>query len=249
MSVGHDPLGPADVASVVWHDLECGSYTEDLELWRSLADRYGDPVLDIGAGTGRLALHLATAGHRVTALERDGALAAELERRTHDLPITTVRADATNFQLADRFALCIVAMQTLQVLGGPLGRRGFLACAKRHLVTGGVLGAAIVETLEPFVVGDGVSPLPAEVYEQRGVVYCTRPTAVLADSDEFVLERRREMVAGAEHTVIQESLRIDRLTCEQLEREAIACGFAPLGRGSVCASAQHTGSTVVMLVG
>ncbi len=35
--------------SVIWHDLECGAYAEDLELWRSLADEYGDLVLDIGA--------------------------------------------------------------------------------------------------------------------------------------------------------------------------------------------------------
>ncbi|MBV9839279.1 MAG: hypothetical protein JO156_14285, partial [Solirubrobacterales bacterium] len=54
--------------SVVWHDLECGSYHEDLELWRELARRHGDPVLEIGAGTGRVSLELARRGHRVVAL-------------------------------------------------------------------------------------------------------------------------------------------------------------------------------------
>ena len=40
--------------SVIWHDLECGAYAEDLPLWRALAAEHGDPVLDVGAGTGRV---------------------------------------------------------------------------------------------------------------------------------------------------------------------------------------------------
>ena len=41
---------------VVWHDVECGRYSADLALWRELAAREPGPVLDVGAGTGRVAL-------------------------------------------------------------------------------------------------------------------------------------------------------------------------------------------------
>ena len=68
-------------AAVIWHDVECGSYAEDLPLWRSLAAEYGDPVLDVGAGTGRVTLDLARAGYRVTALDRDPDLLAALGDR------------------------------------------------------------------------------------------------------------------------------------------------------------------------
>ena len=65
-------------AKVAWHDVECGGYTADLSLWGKLARAEGGPVLDVGAGTGRVALRLAAAGHDVTALDRDGELLEEL---------------------------------------------------------------------------------------------------------------------------------------------------------------------------
>ena len=65
---------------VVWHDVECGRYTADLDLWRELAAGEPGPVLDVGAGTGRVALALARAGHDVTALDREPELLEALGR-------------------------------------------------------------------------------------------------------------------------------------------------------------------------
>jgi SAM-dependent methyltransferase len=45
------------------------SQDADLPLYEALAHRYGDPILEIGAGTGRIAVPLARAGHTVVALE------------------------------------------------------------------------------------------------------------------------------------------------------------------------------------
>jgi 2-polyprenyl-3-methyl-5-hydroxy-6-metoxy-1,4-benzoquinol methylase len=102
------------MSTIVWHDVECGSYTADLPLWEELAAAAGGPVLDVGAGTGRVALHLARAGHAVTALDVDGDLLAELERRAHaaGLRVDTIVADAAAFD-AGPFALVAVPMQTI----------------------------------------------------------------------------------------------------------------------------------------
>jgi SAM-dependent methyltransferase len=233
--------------SVIWHDVECGAYAEDLGLWRSLADRHGDPILDVGAGTGRVALDLARQGYRVTALDRDPELIAEVARRGRGLAVETVVADARQFDLAARFALCIVPMQTIQLLGGPAGRQAFLRCAQRHLQAGGLLAVAIATMLELFeVVDGGPAPLP-DIREVGGVVYSSQPTAVRVDRDGFVLERRRERVtvAGA-HSVAQDVIRLDRLSAEQLESEAQAIGLRPAGRLTVGATADYVGSDVVM---
>jgi 2-polyprenyl-3-methyl-5-hydroxy-6-metoxy-1,4-benzoquinol methylase len=58
----------------IWHGVECHGYDADLPLWLALADREAGPILDVGAGTGRVARALAAAGHDVTALDVDAEL-------------------------------------------------------------------------------------------------------------------------------------------------------------------------------
>ena len=83
--------------AVVWHDVECGAYAADLPLWRELARAAAGPVLEIGAGTGRVALRPARAGFAVTALDRDGELLAELAGRAalRGIPSAAARAAST----------------------------------------------------------------------------------------------------------------------------------------------------------
>ena len=248
--------------SVIWHDLECGGYVEDLPLWRELASRRGDPVLDVGAGTGRVALDLARRGHRVTALDRDPALVAELQRRAAGLQVHAVLADAREFDLQERFTLCLMPMQTIQLLGGPPGRAGFLSCARAHLKAGGLLAIAIAEQLEAYEdhgdqdahgdhgdhgLGDLLAPLP-DMCERDGVVYSSQPTAIRVDRDAFVLERRRETVtADGRHSVCKDRVRLDRVSPAEIEREAAAAGLQPAGRRIVPETSDYAGSTVVML--
>ncbi len=234
--------------SVIWHDVECGAYAEDLPLWRSLAEEHGDPVLDVGAGTGRVALDLARHGHRVTALDTEPELIAELERRAAGLDVTGVVADARDFDLFERFALCIVPMQTIQLLGGAEGRTAFLRRAARALSPEGVLAVAIASMLDLFeVVDGGPAPLP-DIREIDGVVYASQPTAVRADPEGFVLERRRERITvSGDRSVDQNEIRLDRLTVPELEAEAVAVGLRAAGRAEVAATADYVGSEVVIL--
>jgi SAM-dependent methyltransferase len=237
--------------SVIWHDLECGAYAADMALWRELADEHGDPVLDVGAGTGRVTLDLARRGHRVTGLDRDPVLIAELERRATGLDVTTVIADARAFALADRFPLIIVPMQTVQLLGGEPGRLEFLACARRHLApAGGLVAIAISEMLELYSAADGAAvPIP-DIRELDGIVYSSQPTAVREDGEGFVLERLRETVRlDGERRSEPDVIHLDRLSTGTLEAEAAEVGLDPCGRHEIPPTTDHVGSVVVMLRG
>jgi SAM-dependent methyltransferase len=234
-------------APAIWHDLECGGYRADLPLWRTLAADHGDPVLEIGAGTGRVSLDLAAAGHEVLALDHDERLLIELNRRSDGLRVRTVVADARAFALENRFATCLVPMQAIQLLGASRQRRAFLRCAKRHLLPGGVLAIAIVEALDCYELADGrPAPLP-DICEREGVLYCSQPTAIRSSRAGFVLERRRETISPSgrrrsERDVIQ----LARVTVGVLEREIRAVGLLPSGRIEIPQTAEYSGSVVVV---
>jgi len=233
---------------VVWHDLECGRYAEDLPLWRELAAHQAGPVLDVGAGSGRVALDLARHGHEVTALDCDELLIGELARRAGSLPVRALTADARAFSLEERFGLCLAPMQTVQLLGGPPGRLAFLRCARRCLRPGGRLAAAIVEQVECYEEQEGVpGPLP-DVLERDGTLYFSQPTAVRRRPEGFVLERRRERIDTRGGRAVEENrITIDLLSAEVLEAEALCAGLTPAGRVEIASTDEHVGSMVVML--
>ena len=242
MTAPVDPL-------VIWHDIECGSYTADLPLWRELAAAARGPVLDVGAGTGRVALDLAAHGHDVVALDREPALLTALgERaRARGLSIQAVCADAAGFALDARsFALVIVPMQTVQLLGD---RGAFLRAARRHLRPGGVLAAALADPLEGFAAPTDVLPLPDEA-EHGGWRYLSQPVAVRPGARAATIERIRTTLApdGA-RTAQADVIELAALTPAELEGEGRAAGFEPEPGRRIAATEEHVGSEVVLLRG
>ena len=237
-------------AHVVWHDVECGGYDADLTLWRELARMAGGPVLDVGAGTGRVALRLAGDGFDVTALDRDGELLAVLADRARaaGLEVDTVRADAASFELPYRFALIAVPMQTLQLLPGPDARGGFFASARRALADGGLLAAAIADELEPF---EEQSALPApDVGEADGHQFLSQPIAVRERPGAVRIERIRQVVApDGTRTSEDDVIELRTLSAEGIAEEAEAHGLHAEPPLEVPPTLEHVGSTVVMLRG
>jgi SAM-dependent methyltransferase len=239
----------ADQLHVLWHDLECGRYVEDLPLWRELAAEHarGAPVLDLGAGTGRVALDLARAGHAVVALDSDSALLAALRERAHGLPVETALADARDFELGRRFSLALAPMQTIQLLGGAEGRAGMLRSVLAHLAPGGVLACALADAMEGFDAEHTEPPLP-DVLERDGWVFASQPVAVRPDGKGTTIERIRQTVSPqGVRTAEGDTVRLDKLDADGLEAEGVALGFEAAGRCDIAMTDEHVGSEVVLL--
>lgn len=234
---------------VIWHDLECGAYDADQPLWRELAAAEGSPVLDLGAGTGRVSLALARAGHEVVALDIDEVLLTALRDRAGALPVTTVRADARDYELGRRFPLLVAPMQTVQLLGGAAGRARFLACAAAHLAPGGLLACALADALDAFDAEHDLPPAPDRT-EIDGVVYASAPVAVRDHGDRAAIERIRSIErAGVERVATTDVIELDRVDLADFEREGAACGLRPEAARRIPETDEYVGSMVAMLRG
>jgi SAM-dependent methyltransferase len=244
-------------SAVIWHDLECGAYQQDLPLWRELGATFAlvpdGRILDVGAGTGRVSLALAQAGHQVVALDLDQELLAALSERAarQALNVPTLHVDARRLDLpGERFSLCVVPMQTIQLFGGDDARGDFIAAVARHLTKGGVLAIAIAATedFEEFEWHDGDPfPLP-DILERDETVYCSQPTAVRRDGSTFVLERRREVIDPAgERWQSQSLIVLDTVSAAAIAEAGQRAGLKPLGVRTVAPTAEHIGSEVVLL--
>jgi SAM-dependent methyltransferase len=231
----------------LWHDLECGAYREDLPLWRALAAEAGGPVLDVGAGTGRVTLDLAGRGAAVVALDVEAALLEALEHRATGLSVETVVGDARELAIGRRFSLVIVPMQTLQLLGGAGGRAAFLQRALGHLEPGGMLAAAMADALDCFDEEHDMPP-PPDGREVAGVRYASQLLAVVDQGDRAAIHRRREIAAPGKrceaHDVVVE---LDRVSADAVEAEARRLGFLDQPHRYVPETEQYLGSTVVVV--
>jgi SAM-dependent methyltransferase len=246
----------ASTEKVIWHDIECGAYRADLDLWRELAahsarGEHAASLLDVGAGTGRVSLPLAAGGCSVTALDRDEDLITELRRRARErgLRVRTAYADARDFTVGRRFDLVLAPMQLVQLLGGERARRSFFRCTMNHLRLGGKVAVAMLDLSGELTDDAYKAPLP-DVDERDGWVYSSLPIGIrtLDRGRQIALERVRTAVSPAgEIREAKDTVKLRLLSPAGLEREAATVGLRPVERIAIPATNDHVGSVVVLL--
>jgi SAM-dependent methyltransferase len=128
------------------YDLDLVEDPGDLDLYLALAGRTGGPILELAAGTGRLAIPLAAAGHRVTAVDLDPAMlerartGLELASRATAARVELVEADLVGLDRADAgaYRLAFVALNSLFLLATREAQREAIRTLARHLAPGGL---------------------------------------------------------------------------------------------------------------
>jgi SAM-dependent methyltransferase len=126
------------------YDLDYGDFAGDLSLYENFARRCELPVLEIGVGTGRVALHLARAGFAVWGIDSSPAMLERARSKADESlagRLHLVQADMRDFDLGQEFDLALCPGGGFQHLLTTDDQASCLASVRRHLAPGGLFVA------------------------------------------------------------------------------------------------------------
>ena len=150
---GADPDDPyAELPEL--YDLEHAGFSEDINLYLRLAEVVGDPILELGCGTGRVLAPLAAAGHRITGIDRSQPMLARARSMLQEQGyivlqrVTLVEGSITEAERAPGgpFGLAIFSLNGLMHLPAVAEQRAALASARRALDPRGML---VIDVMNP----------------------------------------------------------------------------------------------------
>jgi SAM-dependent methyltransferase len=119
--------------------------THDVAFYANAAKKFGDPVLELGCGTGRITVAIAEAGYRIVgvdisekmlqrAADKRAHLREEARERLH-----LAQGDMTRFELGEQFRTVLIPFRPFQHLLETEHQMDCLNCVRKHLARGGHL--------------------------------------------------------------------------------------------------------------
>ncbi|MFC1849012.1 class I SAM-dependent methyltransferase [candidate division CSSED10-310 bacterium] len=122
--------------------------TDDIPFWLEQARAYGDPVLELACGTGRISIPLAREGFQVTGLDLSDNMLAEARRKSEleNLPLEWIQGDGRDFDLGKQFNLIFIPFNSLSEFHSRQDLESCFACVWQHLLP---QGRFIVDVFNP----------------------------------------------------------------------------------------------------
>lgn len=176
------------------------------------------PVLELGAGTGRLAIPLAARGLEVWALDASSAMLDRLAAKPGGELVRPVRADMADFAVNRRFSLVVCADNTLFNLTERARQARCLALAAAHLAPG---GRVVVEAFvpDPDVIGRRNEVTVRSIEPDRVTLAATR-----TDPEQQLIETAIIALGGDRPGVYPARLRW--AGPDEIDGMAAACGLS-----------------------
>ena len=132
----------------------------DKAFYIDLAREYGDPVLEIACGTGRIALPMAQAGIEVVGLDLSEHMLNIFRGKLASEPIEVAsrielhKGDMRQFDLREKFPLVTIPFNSFAQMLTTEDQFAVLDAARRHLVPGGRLVLDIFSPYLPYLVDE-----------------------------------------------------------------------------------------------
>ena len=145
-----------------FYDLDVHEHDDDLPFYRQIVEMHGARVLELGCGTGRVAIDLEDAGATVTGLDISRAMLDRARRHAVEAgaEIEWIEGDLLAFELDRKFDAVLLPLGTIQHLMTASEVATALERAASHLAAHGAL---VVDGEAPH--GDDFNPGPLPLVE------------------------------------------------------------------------------------
>lgn len=195
----------------------------DTRFYLALAGATPRRVLDMGCGTGQLALAMAAAGHEASGADPAPAMLAVARRKPGAGAVDWIEATATGLSLARRFDLIVMTGHAFQVFLDEEAILATLRNLRRHLAPGGRLA---FETRNPAAREweDWTEAAGAETAEVEGLGRVEVRWQVTETALPLVTFETRFRFADGERLAVPSTLRF--VTQPELAALLAAAGFA-----------------------
>lgn len=94
----------------------CVKIDNDIVLYKSLAKKYGNKVLDLGCGSGRITLPLLKEGCKVTAVDMSEDMLDILKKKADSENLRIVKGDMCDIDLQEKYNLAILPVSTIMLI-------------------------------------------------------------------------------------------------------------------------------------
>jgi SAM-dependent methyltransferase len=118
-----------------WHE----NFKVDIPFHLEMIKRYGDPVLELACGTGRLSIPFAENGYKVTGLDVSDSMLAQAKENIAEkkVDVNLVHADCRDFKLDRKFNVIIFPFNSIAHLHELEDIEKCFRCVKEHLADDG----------------------------------------------------------------------------------------------------------------
>lgn len=199
MTAELEPGAVQHYEDALYYDYTYRRRVEDVGFYRRFVRQHGGPVLELGAGSGRVTLPLVEDGASVVALEASAAMIARGDEKVAALPeaqrsrVRFVQGDMREFALEERFNLVLAPFNVLLHLYEPNDFARCFRCVAAHLKPGG-----------RFVFDVRVPSLP-ELARDPDRVYKSRPFKhpTLGHKIQYEEQFRYDPIKQVQHVTIR----------------------------------------------
>lgn len=130
------------------YDLQTKEFADDIPFYLRQVEKYGQPVLELACGTGRITIPLAEKGIQISGLDVSEPMLSLARKKAEEkgVPVEWIQGDCRNFKLSKKFRLIFIPVNSIAHLHDLESLEACFSCVKEHLAD---QGRFIIDVFNP----------------------------------------------------------------------------------------------------